>query len=111
MQFINVYEPKYETGGMFWPMIHYTMIFSLVLMHGIAIGLFALKKMELATYLLVPLPVFTLLFNEFCRKRFMPIFTAYPAEVLKSKKYPLWEYYRNVITLLWLALLGADKEG
>ncbi|CAN8239047.1 unnamed protein product [Cochlearia groenlandica] len=84
-QFINVYEPKYETGGMFWPMIHYTMIFSLVLMQAIAIGLFALKKMELATYLLVPLPIFTLLFNEFCRKRFMPIFNAYPAEVLTKR--------------------------
>lgn len=90
---MNVYEPKYETGGMFWPMIHYTMIFSLVLMHGIAIGLFALKKMELATYLLVPLPVFTLLFNEFCRKRFMPIFTAYPAEVQTNQK-SLRGYYK-----------------
>ncbi|CAF2192323.1 CSC1-like protein At1g69450 [Brassica rapa] len=103
-QFINVYEPKYETGGMFWPMIHYTMIFSLVLMHGIAIGLFALKKMELATYLLIPLPVFTLLFNEFCRKRFMPIFTAYPAEVLTKRDREdqndprMGEFYDNLVS-------------
>ncbi|AEE34926.1 CSC1-like protein [Arabidopsis thaliana] len=103
-QFMNVYAPKFDTGGMFWPMIHYTMIFSLVLMQAIAIGLFALKKMELATYLLVPLPVFTLLFNEFCRKRFMPIFTDYPAEVLTKRDKEdrndptMPEFYNNLVS-------------
>jgi len=81
MQLLNVYSPKYETGGRFWPIVHNSTIFSLVLMQAIAIGIFGLKKLPLASGLILPLPVFTLLFNEYCRKRFLPIFHAYPAEV------------------------------
>ncbi|XP_057948020.1 CSC1-like protein At1g69450 isoform X2 [Malania oleifera] len=84
-QFLNVYAPKYETGGKFWPIVHNSTIFSLVLMHAIALGIFTLKKLPLATDLIVPLPVLTLLFNEYCRKRFLPIFIAYPAECLTKK--------------------------
>ncbi|XP_041014855.1 CSC1-like protein At1g69450 isoform X1 [Juglans microcarpa x Juglans regia] len=84
-QFINVYAPKYETAGKFWPIVHNSMIFSLVLMHAIAVGIFTLKKLSLATTLIFPLPVLTLLFNEYCRKRFLPIFTAYSAETLIKK--------------------------
>lgn len=88
MQFINVYAPKYDTAGKFWPIIHNSMIFSLVLMHIIAVGIFALKKLSLASTLTMPLPVLTLLFNEYCRKRFLPIFVAYSAEVhFKSSKW------------------------
>jgi calcium permeable stress-gated cation channel len=82
MQLFNVYSPKYDTGGRFWPIVHSTTIFSLVLLHIIAIGVFGLKKLPLASSLLVPLPVLTLLFNEFCRKRFLPIFEEYSSEVL-----------------------------
>lgn len=81
MQFINVYAPKYETAGKFWPIVHNLVIFSLVLMHVIAVGIFSLKKLPLASTLILPLPVLTLLFNEYCRKRFLPVFKAYPAEV------------------------------
>lgn len=81
MQFINVYAPKYETAGRFWPIAHSCIIFSLVLMHAIAVGIFTLKKLPLASSLLVPLPILTLLFNEYCRKRFLPNFSAYSAEV------------------------------
>ncbi|KAF2299149.1 hypothetical protein GH714_030804 [Hevea brasiliensis] len=84
-QFINVYMPKYETAGKFWPIVHNSMIFSLVLMHAISIGIFTLKKLSIASTLVFPLPVLTLLFNEYCRKRFLPIFIAYPAEVLIKK--------------------------
>ncbi|KAJ6899824.1 hypothetical protein NC652_026082 [Populus alba x Populus x berolinensis] len=80
MQFINVYAPKYETAGKFWPIAHNSMVFSLVLMHAIAVGIFTLKKLPLASTLIIPLPVLTLLFNAYCRKRFLPIFIAYPAE-------------------------------
>ncbi|XP_034681279.1 CSC1-like protein At1g69450 isoform X1 [Vitis riparia] len=79
-QFLNVYAPKYETAGKFWPIVHNSMIFSLVLMHAIAIGIFTVKKLSLASTLIFPLPVLTLLFNEYCRKRFLPIFIAYSAE-------------------------------
>jgi len=84
-QFINVYEPKYETAGKLWPLVHNSMIFSLVLMHAIAIGIFTLKKLSSASTFIIPLPILTLLFNEYCRKRFLPNFTAYSAESLIKK--------------------------
>ncbi|VVA20073.1 PREDICTED: CSC1 [Prunus dulcis] len=84
-QLLNVYAPKYETGGRFWPTVHNSTIFSLVLMHVIAIGIFGLKKLSLASSLIVPLPILTLLFNEYCRKRFLPIFKDYPVECLIKK--------------------------
>lgn len=84
-QFINVYEPKYETAGKLWPLVHTSMIFSLILMHAIAIGIFTLKKLPEATTFIVPLPILTLLFNEYCRKRFLPNFTAYSVECLVKK--------------------------
>ncbi|KAF3444800.1 hypothetical protein FNV43_RR14493 [Rhamnella rubrinervis] len=84
-QLLNVYSSKYETGGKFWPIVHNSMIFSLVLMHVIAIGMFGLKKLPLASSLTIPLPILTLLFNEYCRQRFLPIFKVYPVECLVKK--------------------------
>ncbi|XP_008780953.1 CSC1-like protein HYP1 isoform X1 [Phoenix dactylifera] len=84
-QLLNVYLPKYETGGRFWPIVHNSTIFSLILMHIIAIGIFGLKQLPLASSLILPLPVLTLLFNDYCRKRFLPIFQAYSAETLIRK--------------------------
>ncbi|KAJ0043591.1 hypothetical protein Pint_19178 [Pistacia integerrima] len=84
-QLLNVYAPKFETGGKFWPIVHNSTIFSLILMHIIAIGIFGLKKLPLASSLTIPLPVLTLLFNEYCRKRFLPMFTAFPMECLVKK--------------------------
>ncbi|XP_039028859.1 CSC1-like protein HYP1 [Hibiscus syriacus] len=84
-QFLNVYAPKFESGGKFWPIVHDSTIFSLVLMHVIAIGIFGLKKLPLASSLTIPLPVLTLIFNAYCRKRFLPTFKAYPTECLIKK--------------------------
>ncbi|XP_030547859.1 CSC1-like protein HYP1 isoform X2 [Rhodamnia argentea] len=84
-QLLNVYVSKYETSGKFWPIVHSSTIFSLVLMHIIAIGIFGLKSLPLASGLMVPLPVLTLLFNQYCQKRFLPLFKAYPAECLIKK--------------------------
>lgn len=84
-QLLNVYAPKFETGGKFWPIVHNSTIFSLILMHVIAIGIFGLKKLPLASSLIIPLPVLTLLFNDYCRKRFLPLFEAYPTECLVKK--------------------------
>lgn len=84
-QLLNVYLPKYETGGRFWPIVHNSTIFALVLMQAILIGTFVLKKLPLASGLVLPLPVLTLLFNEYCRKRFLPIFNEYSAETLIKK--------------------------
>ncbi|KAI5340937.1 PREDICTED: CSC1 [Prunus dulcis] len=84
-QLLIVYAPKYDIGGRFWPTVHNSTIFSLVLMHIIAIGIFGLKNLSLASSLIVPLPILTLLFNEYCRKRFLPIFEDYPLECLIKK--------------------------
>ncbi|ESW23255.1 hypothetical protein PHAVU_004G031700 [Phaseolus vulgaris] len=84
-QLLKVYVPKFETGGEFWPTVHNSTIFSLVLMHIIGIGIFGLKKLPLASILTLPLPILTLLFNEYCKKRFFPIFKDYPAECLIKK--------------------------
>lgn len=84
-QLLNVYAPKYESGGKFWPVVHDSTIFSLVLMQFIAFGIFSMKKLPHATLSTLPLPLFTLLFNEYCRKRFLPIFMAYSTETLLKK--------------------------
>ncbi|CAH9139281.1 unnamed protein product [Cuscuta epithymum] len=84
-QLLYVYAPKFETGGQFWPIVHDSTIFSLILMHVIAIGIFGLKKLSLASSLTIPLPIVTLIFNNYCRRRFLPIFMAYSAESLISK--------------------------
>uniref|UniRef100_A0A5B7B8V7 Putative CSC1-like protein HYP1 isoform X1 n=1 Tax=Davidia involucrata TaxID=16924 RepID=A0A5B7B8V7_DAVIN len=84
-QLLNVYAPKFETCGKFWPTVHNSTIFSLVLMHIIAIGIFGLKKLSLASSLTIPLPILTLLFHDYCQKRFLPIFKAYSVECLIKK--------------------------
>ncbi|KAJ1398737.1 Calcium-dependent channel, 7TM region, putative phosphate [Sesbania bispinosa] len=101
-QFLKVYVPKFETGGQFWPTVHNSTIFSLVLMHVIAIGIFGLKKLPLASGLTLPLPILTLLFNEYCQKRFLPIFKNFPAECLIKKdradqnEHNMSEFYDNL---------------
>ncbi|KAK9698340.1 hypothetical protein RND81_08G097000 [Saponaria officinalis] len=84
-QLLNVYAPKFEMSGKYWPIVHNSTIFSLVLMHIIAMGIFVLKELPLASTLSAPLPVLTLLFNEYCRQRFLPIFTTFATECLVAK--------------------------
>ncbi|KAH6830386.1 hypothetical protein C2S53_007552 [Perilla frutescens var. hirtella] len=84
-QLLNVYAPKFETGGKFWPVVHDATIVFLILMHVIAIGIFGLKKVPLASSLTIPLPILTLLFNSYCRRRFLPSFKGFPAECLINK--------------------------
>ncbi|XAR62011.1 hypothetical protein NMG60_11016582 [Bertholletia excelsa] len=81
-QILNVYVTKYQSGGKFWPTIHSCTIFSLVMMQVIAMGVFGLKKSTMASALTVPLIICTLLFHQYCRKRFLLIFKEHSAEVL-----------------------------
>ncbi|RVX22642.1 CSC1-like protein RXW8 [Vitis vinifera] len=81
-QIINVYISKYESGGKFWPIVHNTTIFSLVLAQIIAIGVFGLKRSPVPSGFTIPLVIGTLLFNEYCRQRFRPIFENHAATVL-----------------------------
>ncbi|OAY67944.1 CSC1-like protein RXW8 [Ananas comosus] len=43
-QIINVYCSRYETGGLMWPIVHNTTVFSLLLTQIIAVGVFGLKE-------------------------------------------------------------------
>ncbi|TYJ49369.1 hypothetical protein E1A91_A01G129900v1 [Gossypium mustelinum] len=81
-QILNVYVPKYESGGQFWPVVHNTTIFSLVLTQVIALGVFGIKRSPVASGFTIPLIFLTLLFNEYCRQRFSPVFKRSPAQVL-----------------------------
>ncbi|KAI8004738.1 CSC1-like protein RXW8 [Camellia lanceoleosa] len=79
---LNVYVTIYESGGKYWPIMHNTTIFSLVLTQIIAIGVFGLKESIVASTFTIPLIILTLLFNEYCRHMFYPIFKDDAAQVL-----------------------------
>ncbi|CAL9166175.1 unnamed protein product [Musa hybrid cultivar] len=79
---MNVYCSRYETGGRMWPIVHNTTIFSLVLAQIIALGVFGLKESPVASGFMIPLVILTLLFNEYCRQRFNPLFRNFPAQDL-----------------------------
>ncbi|XP_050225929.1 CSC1-like protein RXW8 isoform X2 [Mercurialis annua] len=81
-QILNVYILEYEGGGHFWPIFHNTTIFSLVLTQIIALGVFGIKESPIAAGFIFPLVFFTLLFNEYCRQRFYPIFVKDPIQIL-----------------------------
>ncbi|XP_070048347.1 CSC1-like protein RXW8 isoform X2 [Nicotiana tomentosiformis] len=81
-QILNVYVTKYQTGGTYWPIVHNTTIFSMVLMQIIALAVFGFKKSSTASSFTIPLIICTLLFNEYCRQRFEPLFKYTPAQIL-----------------------------
>ncbi|KAK1645313.1 hypothetical protein QYE76_063118 [Lolium multiflorum] len=81
-QFINVYCTRYDTGGLYWPIAYNTTIFSIVLTQIICLGVFGLKKSPVAAGFTVPLIILTLLFNQYCRMRLLPLFRTFPAQVL-----------------------------
>ncbi|KAI4339799.1 hypothetical protein MLD38_024699 [Melastoma candidum] len=81
-QILNVYITKYEGGGQIWPAVHNCTIFSLVLTQIIGLGVFGLKLSTVGAGFMIPLIILTLLFNEYCRKRFSPIFKNTAAQVL-----------------------------
>uniref|UniRef100_A0A2P2IPP4 CSC1/OSCA1-like 7TM region domain-containing protein n=1 Tax=Rhizophora mucronata TaxID=61149 RepID=A0A2P2IPP4_RHIMU len=81
-QILNVYIQKYQSGGLYWPTVHNTTIFSLVLTQIIALGVFGIKESPVASSFTIPLVVGTLLFNEYCRQRFHPVFKKHAAQIL-----------------------------
>ncbi|KAL6599839.1 hypothetical protein ACP70R_045490 [Stipagrostis hirtigluma subsp. patula] len=81
-QLLNVYRTRYDTGGLYWPIAHNTVIFSLVLTQIICLGVFGLKKSPVAAGFTIPLIIGTLLFNQYCRNRLLPLFKTFPAQDL-----------------------------
>ncbi|KAL3655282.1 hypothetical protein CASFOL_001068 [Castilleja foliolosa] len=81
-QILNVYVTEYESGGLYWPIVHNTTIFSLVLTQIIALGVFGLKEAPVALAFTFPLIICTLLFHQYCRQRFNPVFRKIPAKIV-----------------------------
>ncbi|KAL6511620.1 hypothetical protein OROGR_021217 [Orobanche gracilis] len=81
-QLLNVYVTEYDSGGLYWPIAHNTTIFSLVLTQIISLGVFGLKVSPVASAFTFPLIICTLLFHEYCRQRFHPVFVKTPAKVV-----------------------------
>ncbi|KAG6532793.1 CSC1-like protein RXW8 [Zingiber officinale] len=73
-QILNVYSTSYDSGGRMWPIVHNTTVFSLVLTQIIALGVFGIKASQMASAFTIPLLIITLLFSEYCKKHFYPIF-------------------------------------
>ncbi|KAH1203939.1 CSC1-like protein RXW8 [Glycine max] len=81
-QIINVYITKYDSGGQFWPIVHNTTVFSLLFSQLIALGVFGLKRSSVASGFTIPLLIGTLLFHQYCRQRFLPVFRSNSAQIL-----------------------------
>ncbi|XP_022849682.1 CSC1-like protein RXW8 isoform X1 [Olea europaea var. sylvestris] len=81
-QILDVYVTRYQSGGLYWPIIHNTTIFSLVLTQIISLGVFGIKHSPIASSFTIPLIICTLLFNEYCRQRFHPIFKKTPSKTI-----------------------------
>ncbi|KAG9129369.1 hypothetical protein Leryth_016648 [Lithospermum erythrorhizon] len=81
----DVYITTYETCGQYWPCIHHYILFAIVLMQITMIGLFGLKSKPAASFSTIPLLILTILFNEYCKIRFLPTFKNYSVkEAMKN---------------------------
>ncbi|XP_039850738.1 CSC1-like protein At3g54510 isoform X2 [Panicum virgatum] len=83
-QMEDVYEITYDTCGQYWPRIHHYIFLSVTLMQITMIGLFGLKSKPGASFATIPLLVFNILFNEYCKVRFLPTFHHRPVQVAKQ---------------------------
>ncbi|XP_045824827.1 CSC1-like protein RXW8 isoform X1 [Trifolium pratense] len=81
-QILNVYVTKYDSGGQYWPIAHNTTVFSLLVAQLIALGVFGLKRSTVASGFTIPLIIVTLLFHQYCRQRFIPVFKSNSAQIL-----------------------------
>ncbi|XP_074334763.1 CSC1-like protein At3g54510 isoform X2 [Apium graveolens] len=79
-QIQEVYETTYETCGQYWPYIHHYIVIALVIMQITMIGLFGMKAKPSASFATIPLLIVTLLFNEYCKMRFLPSFNNYSVQ-------------------------------
>lgn len=80
-QIINVYVTKYDGGGQLWPIAHNTTVFSLLVAQVIALGVFGLKRSTVATGFTILLLIGTIIFDQYCRQRFLPLFKNHAVQV------------------------------
>lgn len=81
LQIEDVYDIIYETCGEYWPHIHSYILKAVVLMQITMIGLFGLKSKPAASISTIPLLLLTLMFNEYCKIRFLPSFRNFSVQV------------------------------
>ncbi|KAK2979204.1 hypothetical protein RJ640_027498 [Escallonia rubra] len=79
-QIQDVYETTYETFGQYWPYIHHYILLAIIIMQITMIGLFGLKSKPSASFATIPLLLFTIAFNEYCKIRFFPTFCHYSVQ-------------------------------
>ncbi|KAI5067274.1 hypothetical protein GOP47_0017802 [Adiantum capillus-veneris] len=84
-QIINVYVQEYESAGAFWPHIHGRIVACLIIQQISLAGLLATKQAKKCTPLLILLPILTITFHLYCKKRFEPAFRKYPLEEAMAK--------------------------
>ncbi|CAM8967874.1 unnamed protein product [Rhodiola kirilowii] len=73
-QIQDAYVTVYETCGQYWPYVHRYIMTGIVLMQITMIGMFGLKSKPAASILTIPLLLLTIMFNEYCKMRFIPSF-------------------------------------
>ncbi|KAB1199585.1 putative membrane protein C2G11.09 [Morella rubra] len=102
-QIQDVYETVYETCGQYWPYVHFYILIAIALMQISLIGIFGLKSKPAASISTVPLLLFTLMFNEYCKKRFLPTFQRYSIQnavendELDEKSGQIEDNYENAV--------------
>ncbi|KAE9594571.1 hypothetical protein Lal_00037502 [Lupinus albus] len=79
-QALKVYVPSYESYGRMWPHIHNRILASLILYQVTMFGYFGVQKFVYAP-LLLPLPIFSLIFGFVTAKKFYPAFEHRSLEV------------------------------
>ncbi|CAM6089031.1 unnamed protein product [Calypogeia fissa] len=84
-QIMHVYDPSYETAGQYWLLVHSRIIAGLAVMQITLVGIFEAKMSTKVSMLTVPLPIITIIFHQYCNKRFYPVFKNYSVESTKKK--------------------------
>ncbi|XP_048567454.1 CSC1-like protein At3g54510 [Triticum urartu] len=83
-QMEDVYDITYDTCGQYWPTIHHYIFLAVTLMQTTMIGLFGLKSKPGASIATIPLLVLNIMFNEYCKVRFLPTFQCRPIQICKD---------------------------
>lgn len=90
----DVYDITYDTCGQYWPHIHHYLFITIILMQITMIGIFGLKSKPGASVSTILLLLMTILFNEYCKIRFVPTFCHCPIKVFYING------YRDVVFLI-----------
>jgi len=77
---LYVYVPRFESGGVFWPMMFDRMIASLLIAQVTLLGVFGFMEVPYLASLLFPLPFLTLVFASYTRECFFRKSQFLPAE-------------------------------